>query len=89
MPDHSADRAMAAGGFSFGSTQWSVVAAAGHLSSPDCRAALADLCERYWYPLYAYVRRRVADAEEARDLTQAFFARLLEKNYLADADRSE
>lgn len=49
--------------------------------------ALASLCEIYWTPLYGYVRRRVSDAHEAQELTQAFFAELLEKNYLGDADR--
>jgi RNA polymerase sigma-70 factor (ECF subfamily) len=54
----------------------------------DSRAALADLCQTYWYPLYAFVRRRGHGADEAADLTQGFFATLLEKNYLADADRT-
>lgn len=63
-----------------------MVVAAGRRSSPASKAALADLCQRYWYPLYVYVRRRVADLDEARDLTQDFFARLLEKNTLALAD---
>ena len=47
---------------------------------------MTELCEKYWYPLYAYVRRRVHDVQEAQDLTQAFFATLLDKNYIADAD---
>ena len=58
---------------------------AGHTSSPDSRRALESLCETYWYPLYAYVRRRVPDVSEAQDLTQAFFAELLEKNYVGSA----
>ena len=58
---------------------------AGHTSSPDSRRALESLCETYWYPLYAYVRRRVVDVSEAQDLTQAFFAELLEKNYVGSA----
>jgi len=58
---------------------------AGHTSSPDSRRALASLCETYWYPLYAYVRRRVPDVSEAQDMTQAFFAELLEKNYVGSA----
>lgn len=58
---------------------------AGHQSSPDSRRALESLCEAYWYPLYAYVRRRVSDINEAQDLTQAFFAELLEKNYVGSA----
>src|SRR5581483_8859320 len=70
---------------SFATTQWSQVLAAGHRSSPAGAQALAALCERYWYPLYAFVRRRVGDEHQARDLTQAFFARLLEKDLLAAA----
>jgi RNA polymerase sigma factor (sigma-70 family) len=70
---------------SFATTHWSVVVSAGHRSSPESDQALADLCQRYWFPLYAYIRRRVANAEDARDLTQEFFARLLEKNLLAAA----
>ena len=58
---------------------------AGQHPSPDSRRALESLCEAYWYPLYAYVRRRVSDTNEAQDLTQAFFAELLEKNYVGSA----
>jgi DNA-directed RNA polymerase specialized sigma24 family protein len=64
-----------------------MVATAGHPSSPDSRQALESLCQTYWYPLYAYVRRRVPDVHEAQDLTQAFFASLLEGNALGAADR--
>lgn len=71
----------------FATTRWSVVISAGHNSSPDSKRALASLCETYWYPLYAYVRRRVPDVNEAQDLTQAFFAELLEKNYVGSATR--
>ena len=70
----------------FATTHWSVVLAAGHRSSSNSDQALAELCRTYWYPLYAYVRRRVEDAHEAQDLTQEFFARLLEKEYLKDVD---
>jgi len=70
----------------FDTTHWSVVLAAGHRSSPDSDKALESLCRTYWYPLYAYVLRRVGDVHEAQDLTQEFFARLLEKNYVAEAD---
>ena len=69
----------------FATTRWSVVIAAGRDSSPYSKQALASLCETYWYPLYAYVRRRVPDVDEAQDLTQAFFAQLLEKNYVGSA----
>jgi len=71
----------------FAATRWSIVLAAGHRSSPDSRRALESLCQTYWYPLYAYVRRRVPDVHEAQDLTQAFFASLLERNALEAADR--
>ena len=54
-------------------------------SSADADQALAALCQTYWYPLYAYVRRRVSDVNEAQDLTQSFFAELLEKNYVGPA----
>jgi DNA-directed RNA polymerase specialized sigma24 family protein len=69
----------------FAATRWSVVLVAGRRSSPDSRRALESLCKAYWYPLYAYVRRRVADANDAHDLTQAFFAELLAKNYVGSA----
>jgi RNA polymerase sigma-70 factor (ECF subfamily) len=69
----------------FATTHWSVVIAAGQNSSPDSRQALESLCRTYWSPLYAYVRRRVPDVHEAHDLTQAFFAELLEKNYVGAA----
>jgi RNA polymerase sigma factor (sigma-70 family) len=71
----------------FPKTQWSIVLAAGRRSTPRSEQALTALCESYWYPLYAYIRRRGYDAEEARELTQGFFAKLLEKNYLQDVDR--
>ncbi len=59
--------------------------AAGDARREDAQDALSQLCEVYWYPLYAYVRRRVPDVSEAQDLTQAFFAELLEKNYVGSA----
>lgn len=67
----------------FASTHWSIVLAAGHRSSPGSRDALATLCRAYWFPLYAYARRRTRDVHEAQDLTQAFFVALLEKDSLA------
>src|SRR5688572_18941874 len=57
--------------------------------SPQAHQALETLCGNYWYPLYAYVRRQGRSAHDAQDLTQAFFARLLEKNYLADVQREK
>jgi RNA polymerase sigma-70 factor (ECF subfamily) len=68
-----------AGNPRFRSTRWSVVLAAQATPGPDADRALATLCETYWYPLYAFARRRGQDAEAAQDLTQEFFARLLDK----------
>jgi RNA polymerase sigma-70 factor (ECF subfamily) len=64
------------------------VLAAQHRSSPAGRVAFAKLCEKYWYPLYAYVRQLEGDVHRARDLTQGFFEKVIEKNYIADADPS-
>ena len=64
---------------SFETTRWSVVVAAGGDDSSAARAALSTLCETYWYPLYAYVRRRGTSPDDARDLTQGFLASLLER----------
>ncbi len=69
----------------FATTHWSLVVAA-QGASPAAREALAELCRLYWYPLYAYVRRRGHSDDEAQDLTQEFFARLLERNDLARLD---
>jgi RNA polymerase sigma factor (sigma-70 family) len=71
----------------FATTHWSVVLAAARSDSTRAQAALARLCQTYWYPLYAYVRRRGHEAHDAQDLTQEFFARLLEHKWLAQADR--
>ncbi len=61
---------------------------AGSADAPEARESLAELCGAYWYPLYAYVRRRGHDPEQARDLTQDFFARVLEKGLLTEVDPS-
>jgi RNA polymerase sigma-70 factor (ECF subfamily) len=71
---------------SFPTTHWSLVARAGSVSSPDAREALEVLCRAYWFPIYAFIRRYGADAEAARDLTQTYFTRLLEKDLLLAAD---
>lgn len=71
----------------FRTTHWSVVLAAGRQGSPEAGDALNKLCRTYWYPLYYYVRRHGRTPEDASDLTQAFFARLLEKQLFALADR--
>jgi RNA polymerase sigma-70 factor (ECF subfamily) len=69
----------------FETTHWSMVVAASGGPTPRSREALSRLCEMYWYPLYAYVRRRGYDADAAQDLTQEFFTRVIEKDYLSDA----
>jgi RNA polymerase sigma-70 factor (ECF subfamily) len=69
-----------------GSTHWSAVLAAGKPGSPEATAALEELCRTYWYPLYAWVRRRGYGIEEAQDLTQEFFSRMVEKHWLESAD---
>lgn len=73
----------------FVTTHWSVVLAARDQSSPSSAASLEILCAQYWYPLYVYVRRQGHGPHDAQDLTQEFFARLLEKNYLKAADRKK
>jgi RNA polymerase sigma-70 factor (ECF subfamily) len=70
----------------FASTHWSLVLAARERPSPEAEAALTALCRVYWYPLYAYARRHLSCLEDAQDLTQEFFAQLLEKDYLQAAD---
>jgi len=71
----------------FATTRWSVVLAAGaDLGSDASRRALRTLCETYWYPLYAFLRTRGSSPEDAEDLTQAFFARLLERHAVGRAD---
>lgn len=73
----------------FATTHWSVVLSAGAPDFAGQAEALEKLCRTYWYPLYAYVRRRGHGPEDAQDLTQEFFARLLKKNYPAQADRAK
>ena len=70
----------------FATTSWTKVLAARDAPSTEARQALESLCRVYWYPLYAFIRRQGHDAEESRDLTQAYFAELLEKGYLDDYD---
>ena len=67
----------------FATTHWTAVITAGRGGgSPEAEVALEELCRTYWFPLYVYVRRQTSTREDAEDLTQAFFARFLEKNYL-------
>jgi len=73
----------------FVTTHWSVVLTAGRSDTTRAHKALARLCETYWYPLYAYVRRRGHSPEDAQDLTQEFFARLIEGRWVENADREK
>jgi DNA-directed RNA polymerase specialized sigma24 family protein len=70
----------------FPTTRWTLVVAAGDPRRKEARSALVSLCENYWYPLYAYLRRRGYPADQAQDLTQGFFIRMLEGRYLDRAD---
>src|ERR1043165_9253258 len=78
-----------AGAANFAVTHWSVVLAAGRNDTVRARDALEKLCRAYWFPIYAFVRRQGHGPHDAQDLTQEFFARLLEKNYLGDVDRAK
>ena len=71
----------------FQTTSWSLVIAAAGRSSTEARGALANLCQTYWRPVYSFIRRSGYPPDQAQDLTQGFFLVLLDKNYLADADR--
>jgi RNA polymerase sigma factor (sigma-70 family) len=75
-----------AGSSQFPTTRWTLVVAAGDPQRKEARSALVSLCQNYWYPLYAYLRRRGYSADEAQDLTQEFFMRVLEGRYLDRAD---
>src|SRR5215210_1240640 len=75
-----------AGTSEFPTTRWTLVVAAADPQRKEARSALVALCENYWYPLYAYLRRRGYAADQAQDLTQEFFIRVLEGRYLDRAD---
>jgi len=83
------DRATPSPKACFVATRWTVVLTAGRSDTTHARAALAQLCEAYWYPLYAYVRRKGYSPPDAEDLTQAFFARVLEEHFVAAADKEK
>src|SRR5213083_1753665 len=85
------DRPGPDGPASFPTTQWSRIIAArqGDPAATAARGALAELCRVYWYPLYAFIRHRGHDPEAAQDLTQEFFARLIEADFLAGVDRAK
>jgi RNA polymerase sigma factor (sigma-70 family) len=72
---------------SFPTTRWSLVLRAGGHSGPEARDALAVLCQAYWYPIYALIRRKGHAPDDAQDLTQTYFARLLEKGVIPAADQ--
>ena len=73
----------------FLTTHWSVVLAAQHGSEVTAANAMETLCRHYWYPLYAYARRHGHNPHDAQDLTQGFFLRLLEKQWLVSADQKK
>src|SRR5215510_9831808 len=72
--------------FGFHTTSWTLIRAAAAKPTAESREALAALCRKYWQPVYAFVRSRGYDREQSQDLTQGFFALLIEKNYLLDAN---
>jgi RNA polymerase sigma factor (sigma-70 family) len=74
------------GSSQFPTTRWTLVVAAGDQRRKEARPALVSLCENYWYPLYAYLRRRGFSSDQAQDLAQEFFTRVLEGRYLDRAD---
>ena len=87
--DGSKSDRVPAGGDRFATTHWSMVVSAGGSRSPEANRALATLCEDYWFPLYAFVRRAGYTADDAHDLTQEFFVRLLAQRFFAKADRQK
>ena len=86
--DSKSDR-LSAHGDRFATTHWSMVVSAGGSRSPEASRALATLCEDYWFPLYAFVRRAGYTVDDAQDLTQEFFVRLLAQRFFAKADRQK
>ena len=76
-------------GLRFATTSWTAIVAARQADSPGAAAALEKLCATYWYPVYAYLRRRQCDPHQAQDLTQEFFYRLLKTDLLGVADRQK
>ena len=89
MPDPTDDTAPWLGASArFATTQWTAVFIASR-EGPERTAALGKFCTTYWYPVYAFIRRRGNGPDDARDLTQEFFARLIEKEWLAGVERRE
>jgi len=87
--DRTEDESKAHNAAEFVTTHWSVVLAAGDSASPDSQEALEKLCRQYWYPVYAFVRRQGYSPEDAKDLTQGFFEKLLEKKFLHSVAREK
>ena len=87
MPSPSAAEARSGAG-DFQTTRWSIVLAARGAETPAAHAAIAELCQTYWYPLYLFIRRTGRKAPDAEDLVQGFFALLLERGGVAEAEMS-
>lgn len=83
------NEASTGGPVEFAETQWSLILKAQQPDSSTAQPALASLCQTYWYPLYAFIRRCGHDSHDAKDLTQGFFARFLEKDFLHSVDRGK
>jgi RNA polymerase sigma factor (sigma-70 family) len=73
----------------FITTRWTVVLAAADRDAPEAERALEEICQTYWFPLYAYIRRRGHPPEDAEDLAQEFFRQLLEHHWIGDVDRAK
>lgn len=90
MPDTDSGSASSCpDGHWFATTHWSVVLRAKRGGSPQSEVALDELCRRYWTPVYVFIRRKGHQQEDAKDLTQAFFERFVEKDYVRAADSSK
>ena len=89
MPDAESDFEPLDKTTSFEDTNWFTIRQAGSPDSPQTDPARASVCQTYWYPIYFYVRRLGRSPEDAQDLTQEFFSRLCQKNYLHSADREK
>jgi RNA polymerase sigma factor (sigma-70 family) len=85
----TSQQAGSGGAGQFVTTHWSAVIRAGNAESSRAQTDLAELCQAYWYPLYAFVRSRGHSPHDAEDLTQEFFSRFLAKNYIADAKQEK
>jgi RNA polymerase sigma-70 factor (ECF subfamily) len=80
---------MTARGLNWPTTSWTDVMAVRQAGSPEAASALDQLCTDYWFPIYAYIRRRGHSPDKAQDLTQEFFYRMLKQNYLGNLQRRE